>query len=290
VCPICNIPIVPKPNEDPNIVLDDHINQGCAVKASTGYKCNSKGCKKVDVVPIVCKLCRRHHCVRHRFEADHNCPRKPQKAAPKPKITSTTNHAISNSNASTNKTPTQNNNNTANSYPGSVSNSQLQRNIHNSNNNNIQPQRSSIHANNRATPAAPSRPQVSQNHTPSETTVGVRLTNGELIRQVCNSNTTLREVQLFIDQNRTDGSGPYVMRTTYPPRELAFSDLDRTLQQLGLVPSGMIILQSYQIEGHTEQVHPPPPSPSPQTNQQQPAEGGSWWGTISSFFSSIVPQ
>ena len=34
----------------------------------------------------------------------------------------------------------------------------------------------------------------------AETTIGVRLTNGEILRRTCNSTTTLRDVQLFIDQ------------------------------------------------------------------------------------------
>lgn len=275
VCPICNTPIVPLPSQNPNIVLDDHINQGCAPKASTGYKCNMKGCKKVDVMAIVCKSCRRHHCVRHRFEDAHNCTRAKPKQ-PSPKITTPAP-----------KTSHNNNNNPQpklqpiNSNPANLQNNQ---NRNNNNNNNYPGSYGSNHTYN----PPPSNPRHSSPPTThsNETTVGVRLTNGELLRRTCISTTTLREIQLFIDQMRTDGAAPYVMRTTYPPRELSYSDLDKTLAQLGLVPSGMIILQPLQLEEHQSNNNTTTAPPS----NNSTSHNNSWWGLASSFFGSFLPS
>eukprot|EP00026_Physarum_polycephalum_P009602 Phypoly_transcript_09730.p1 GENE.Phypoly_transcript_09730~~Phypoly_transcript_09730.p1 ORF type:complete len:342 (+),score=35.46 Phypoly_transcript_09730:306-1331(+) len=284
VCPICNNPIVALPSQDPNIVLDDHINQGCAVKASTGYKCNMKGCKKVDVMAIICKSCRRHHCVKHRFEDAHNCPRNPQiartKQPPKQNTPPTTNSnpkTTLHPTSSPKQTNSQNANNNTNAYPGTYTNTSTINN-NNSNNNNYNRNYHSppTTTNNRLQ----STPSYTVNST--ETTVGVRLTNGELLRRTCSSNTTLRDVQLFIDQTRTDGSAPYVMRTTYPPKELSFSDLDKTLAQLGLVPSGMIILQPLQFEE--------PPAQNTTESPNDPNANLGWWGVVTSFLGSFVPS
>jgi hypothetical protein len=78
----------------------------------------------------------------------------------------------------------------------------------------------------------------------TDTTIGIRLTNGDVMRQPFSVTSKLRDVQNFIDQRRTDGFAPYSMRTTHPPKEFSFMDLDLTLIELGLVPSGMIILDS----------------------------------------------
>jgi len=285
VCPICNTPIVPLPSQDPNVVLDDHINQGCTIKAPTGYKCNMKGCKKVDVMAIVCKYCRRHHCVKHRFEDAHNCPRTPQRTKP-------TKTANNNNNSTTNpKQPNSqivNTNTTSNTYPGTHSNT---RNSHNNS--------SSTNSSNSRQQSIQTSPTVNS----AETTVGIRLTNGDLLRRTCRSTTTLRDIQLFIDQTRTDGSAPYIMRTTFPPKELSYSDLDKTLVQLGLVPSGMIILQPLFIEeqptnttnasnASNAAISNTTNNSTNSTNNTANTENNNigWWGLVSSFFGSFMPS
>jgi len=274
VCPLCNEPIVALPNQDPNRVLDDHITQGCATKKPTGYKCNVKGCKKVDVVPFVCSKCRLHHCVRHRFEDDHSCPRKPQKPKPskQPTTTATNVNNVNNvNNASTNNN-TNNNNNYNNYNNGAHANSRPQATTRSAN------------AGYPGNTGANSHSTYQPNN--SEATIGIRLTNGDVLRRSFSCTNTLRDVQIFIDQNRTDGFAPYIMRTTFPPKEFSFSDLDSTLAHLGLVPSGMIILHNFVDETARSNA----PLGASSSNSTQSGNDASWWGTISSFVGSFLPS
>jgi len=346
VCPLCSQPVVPLPSQDPNLVLDEHISRGCPKTGLTGYKCNLKGCKTRDVVPFLCKNCRLHHCVRHRFEDDHSCSRKPQKQKMTPanffnvtnspsssnvppsranntnKANKTNNANISNASNTNNVRPANpsshaspnsdhfntrqnvntssavdnnnnNNNNNNNSYPGNYNNnndylafaplyedqvianpnlysftentSNSNSNSNSNNNNNAQHRASS-----------PNNPPPTYN----EATIGIRLTNGEVLRQSFSTTSKLRDVQNFIDQRRTDGYAPYVMRTTYPPKEFSFEDLDSTLAQLGLVPSGMIILHHFEA---------PRSSFDNAASTTSTRSDLGWWGLVSSFVGSFIP-
>lgn len=331
VCPICNVPLVALPTENPNVVLDDHINRGCSVKKSTGYKCNMQGCKKVDVVPFPCKLCRRHHCLRHRFESDHNCPRKSQKPQPKPSTnppkpvtqskppsnpprpnpqykppTSTSNptnsptssnvNSVNNRNINNSYNNNNNNSNSNNSqnYLGNVQRQAppISTNNHNSNFNNNQNYPGNVQR--QAPPISTNNYYNSRPNNNSDATISVRLTNGDVMRNNFQSSTTLREVQLYIDQNRSDGSAPYIMRTTYPPRDFSYQDLDLSLAQLGLVPSGMIIVQHLQYDGSGWSAPPPNRDPANNNNNNNDDSNNGnnvgWWGTVSSFFTSFIPS
>jgi hypothetical protein len=39
-------------------------------------QCAKKGCKKREVVPVLCSSCNRNHCFAHRLEINHDCPGK----------------------------------------------------------------------------------------------------------------------------------------------------------------------------------------------------------------------
>jgi len=98
--------------------------------------------------------------------------------------------------------------------------------------------------------------QVSPN-----TTILIRLTNGDVMRQVFETSATLSIVHQFIDENRTDGDCEYTMRTTFPVHIFSEQDDNKTLQQLQLVPSGTIILKATQKISITDNV---PPAQQPQ--------------------------
>merc|ERR1719238_936629 len=80
-CPVCNISVAYKPGDDVNQKISDHIDAGCppnpgdqrrkAIKDSN--RCTAKGCKKGELQPIICKMCNKKYCLRHRLEADHDC-------------------------------------------------------------------------------------------------------------------------------------------------------------------------------------------------------------------------
>ncbi|CAB4031453.1 AN1-type zinc finger 2A-like, partial [Paramuricea clavata] len=36
-------------------------------------RCSAKGCKKKELVPVLCDSCRRNYCLRHRHPQDHDC-------------------------------------------------------------------------------------------------------------------------------------------------------------------------------------------------------------------------
>jgi len=232
VCPLCNTPLGILPFQDPNIVLDDHINSGCTKQGPPSYKCNTRGCKIRELVPFICKKCGVHYCVRHRFEQDHKCPGKPILKKPaRPDTTVATKY---------------------------------------------------MHTSSKNIPSN----HTGANNIPSTVNLGIRLTDGTVLRQNFSGASRLRDVQHFIDQSRTDGNHPYAMHVLYPRREYTFEDLDKTLVQLKLVPSGMIILQSVAGEQQTQadivdSSHPQNPPP---------AEGqGGWWDTIKSFIYSFQP-
>jgi hypothetical protein len=69
ICPICNVPQSTNPGEDPNIVMNRHIQHECQgaktrrdemrelkVRKEKGEVCWKKNCSKVLVVKIKCDV------------------------------------------------------------------------------------------------------------------------------------------------------------------------------------------------------------------------------------------
>ncbi|XP_020295005.1 UBX domain-containing protein 1 [Pseudomyrmex gracilis] len=77
----------------------------------------------------------------------------------------------------------------------------------------------------------------------TETKLQLRLTNGQTLIQSFGSKEQLSAVRLFIEMNRTDGSGPFQLMTTFPKKVFTDEDYDAPLNVLGLVPSAVIIVQ-----------------------------------------------
>jgi len=76
ICPKCNEPIPVKPGDDPNIKVNQHIENNCSKmpKIKTyPNRCNVKGCKKKEVIPFLCRNCKVNFCISHKFEKDHDC-------------------------------------------------------------------------------------------------------------------------------------------------------------------------------------------------------------------------
>ena len=100
MCPLCNQPVPWKRGEAPDIAVGDHIDRDCQSdpakqkrkvdknlnkyekKSLTqiflkfqvfGNQCTMKGCKKKEVVPVICDQCRMNFCLRHRHALDHSC-------------------------------------------------------------------------------------------------------------------------------------------------------------------------------------------------------------------------
>lgn len=70
----------------------------------------------------------------------------------------------------------------------------------------------------------------------------IRLTNGQTLTQSFGSKEELAAVRLYIEMNRTDGSGPFTLMTSFPKKVFTEDDMEKPLYQLGLVPSAVLIL------------------------------------------------
>ncbi|KAK2561013.1 UBX domain-containing protein 1 [Acropora cervicornis] len=69
-----------------------------------------------------------------------------------------------------------------------------------------------------------------------------RLTNGSTLTGTFQPTDTLETVCAYVNDNRTDGSTPFNLMTTFPRKTYSAGDLGTSLQDAGLVPSAVLIL------------------------------------------------
>ncbi|KAL9954351.1 hypothetical protein ACROYT_G041876 [Oculina patagonica] len=69
-----------------------------------------------------------------------------------------------------------------------------------------------------------------------------RLTNGSAITGTFQATDTLETVRSYVHDNRTDGSAPFNLMTTFPRKTYTDGDMGTSLQEAGLVPSAVLIL------------------------------------------------
>lgn len=79
VCPLCNIPIPTKRGQLPDVAVGAHIDSDCQSDPAMSRrkvfanKCNVKGCKQKELVPVLCRDCNTNFCLKHRHPQDHQC-------------------------------------------------------------------------------------------------------------------------------------------------------------------------------------------------------------------------
>ncbi|XP_029433369.1 AN1-type zinc finger protein 2A [Rhinatrema bivittatum] len=79
VCPLCNTPIAVKRGEMPDFVVGEHIDKNCKYNPSQyrqkifTNKCLKTGCKKSELIKMVCDQCHQNFCIKHRHPLDHEC-------------------------------------------------------------------------------------------------------------------------------------------------------------------------------------------------------------------------
>ncbi|CAG0883676.1 unnamed protein product, partial [Darwinula stevensoni] len=79
ICPLCGIAVPIKKGEMPDIRVGEHIDNNCnsdvALSKQKVYanRCQVKGCKGREVIPIHCPDCNLNFCLRHRHGSDHDC-------------------------------------------------------------------------------------------------------------------------------------------------------------------------------------------------------------------------
>ncbi|XP_012258418.2 UBX domain-containing protein 1 [Athalia rosae] len=77
----------------------------------------------------------------------------------------------------------------------------------------------------------------------NETKLQIRLTNGQALTQTFGCKEQLSAVRLYIEMNRTDGSGAFNLMTTFPRKVFTEEDFEKPLDILGLVPTAVVIVQ-----------------------------------------------
>ncbi|XP_057317044.1 UBX domain-containing protein 1-A-like [Hydractinia symbiolongicarpus] len=69
-----------------------------------------------------------------------------------------------------------------------------------------------------------------------------RLTNGSSLNANFKTDSTLNDVRQHISDNRNDDNLPSSLSTTFPRRTFTESDMSKTVKELGLVPSAVLVL------------------------------------------------
>jgi len=88
---------------------------------------------------------------------------------------------------------------------------------------------------------APSQPTVKKDYT--EARLQIRQTNGQALVHSFGVKEPLAAVRLYVEMNRTDGgAGPVKFMTNFPKKVFADDDYENTLENLGLVPSAVLMV------------------------------------------------
>ncbi|ETN77988.1 UBX domain protein [Necator americanus] len=95
-----------------------------------------------------------------------------------------------------------------------------------------------------ASPPQPTAPPVSATPTAkdyNQTTIQVRLLNGQAVRQTFGALEPLSAVRLWLELNHSDGS-PFTLLQPFPRKLMTDEDYEKPLKELGLVPSANFVM------------------------------------------------
>lgn len=75
ICPLCGEPVPTARDVSPDVTVGAHIDQFCKSEKKKIYtnRCSFKTCKKKELVPFSCTVCKRNYCLKHRHTLDHEC-------------------------------------------------------------------------------------------------------------------------------------------------------------------------------------------------------------------------
>ncbi|XP_042336626.1 AN1-type zinc finger protein 2A isoform X1 [Sceloporus undulatus] len=80
ICPLCHAPIPVRKGETPDAVVSAHMDRDCKPDSAQQKqkiftnKCFNPGCKKREMMKLVCDQCHQNFCLKHRHPLDHACP------------------------------------------------------------------------------------------------------------------------------------------------------------------------------------------------------------------------
>ncbi|XP_055266430.1 AN1-type zinc finger protein 2A isoform X2 [Moschus berezovskii] len=82
VCPLCNRPVPVKNGEIPDVAVGAHMDGDCRrpprqemAKVFT-FRCSREGCRRREMLQVVCEECSGSFCFQHRHPLDHGCARR----------------------------------------------------------------------------------------------------------------------------------------------------------------------------------------------------------------------
>nr|XP_060644190.1 AN1-type zinc finger protein 2A-like [Anolis sagrei ordinatus]XP_060644295.1 AN1-type zinc finger protein 2A-like [Anolis sagrei ordinatus] len=79
VCPLCNTPIPVRKGERPDTVVTAPMDRDCKQDSTKQkqkiftIKSFNPGCKKKEMMKLVCNQCYQNFCLKHRHPMDHGC-------------------------------------------------------------------------------------------------------------------------------------------------------------------------------------------------------------------------
>lgn len=75
-CPICQKYIQIKAGESPDTKVNEHISRGCKggeLRKPDKRVCSIRNCVVEEMMPVICKGCKKNFCLKHRYPRDHDC-------------------------------------------------------------------------------------------------------------------------------------------------------------------------------------------------------------------------
>lgn len=75
ICPLCSEPVPTPRDVSPDVTVGAHIDQFCKSEKTKIFtnRCSYKNCKKKELIPVSCTVCKQNFCLRHRHTSDHEC-------------------------------------------------------------------------------------------------------------------------------------------------------------------------------------------------------------------------
>lgn len=85
ICPLCGEPVPTPRDVSPDVTVGAHIDQFCKSEKKKIYtnRCSFKNCKKKELIPVSCGVCKLNFCLKHRHTTDHDCQGTSAAAAPR---------------------------------------------------------------------------------------------------------------------------------------------------------------------------------------------------------------
>ncbi|KFB36213.1 AGAP002339-PA-like protein [Anopheles sinensis] len=75
ICPLCGDPVPTPRDVSPDVTVGAHIDQFCKSERKKIYtnRCSYRNCKKKELIPVNCSVCKLNFCLKHRHTTDHEC-------------------------------------------------------------------------------------------------------------------------------------------------------------------------------------------------------------------------